>query len=254
MFLRVDDGALLNVVAFGAGPRTLVAHGGWTGSWELWQEPFERLTARGWRCISFDHRGTGASVADPATITAERQVLDLLAVLEATGVDRCVLAGESMGSVIAGAAAVRLGARAQGLVLIAGMPALPVRTGSPFVAQVRADWPGAAAAFVDACLPEPDADHLRRWGRQILGRSDAESAARLLEGCDGATFDASAVRAPALVIHGELDAIVPVDAGRALAAALPDAELHVLPGTGHVPTITRPDVVADLIDARYPAA
>ena len=227
MFLRMDDGALLNVVAFGsatgAGSRTLVAHGGWTGSWELWQGPFERLTARGWRCISYDHRGTGASMADPATITAERLVLDLLAVLDALGVDRCVLAGKSMGSVIVGEAAVRRPAAVAGLVLAGAMPSVPVHTGSPFVAAVRADWSATAAAFVDTCVPEPDADHLRRWGRQILGRSDAESAARLLEGCDGATFDASAVRVPALVIHGELDAIAPLEGARALAAALPDS-------------------------------
>ena len=249
----MDDGALLNVVAFGAGSRTLVAHGGWTGSWELWQGPFERLTARGWRCISYDHRGTGASVADPATITAERLVLDLLAVMDALDVDRCVLAGESMGSVIVGEAAVRRPAVVAGLVLAGAMPSVPVYTGSPFVAAVRADWSATAAAFVDACVPEPDADHLRRWGRQILRRSDAESAARLLEGCDGATFDASAVRAPALLIHGERDAIAPLEGAGALAATLPDAELHVLPGTGHVPTVTRPDVVAELIDARFPA-
>ncbi len=252
MFLRTDDGALLNAVAFGAGPRTLVAHGGWTGSWELWQGPFEVLSARGWRCIAYDHRGTGATVADPATITSERLVLDLVAVLDAFAVERCVLAGESMGAVTVGEAAVRLGARVAGLVLVGGMAQAPVRTGSTFVAGVRADWPATAAAFVEACVPEPDADHLRRWGRQILARSDAETAALLLERWDGVGFDPAAVRAPALVIHGERDAIVPVAAAHHLAASLTDAELHVLPGTGHVPTITRPDVVAELIDARFP--
>src|SRR5579859_3452681 len=48
MFLDVR-GVRLNVVSFGSGTRTFVATGGWTGSWELWQQPFELLTAVGWR-------------------------------------------------------------------------------------------------------------------------------------------------------------------------------------------------------------
>jgi hypothetical protein len=35
MFLKTDDADLL-VSSFGAGPRSLVAHGGWVGSGELW--------------------------------------------------------------------------------------------------------------------------------------------------------------------------------------------------------------------------
>jgi pimeloyl-ACP methyl ester carboxylesterase len=36
MFLDVN-GVRLHTVAFGAGSRTLVATGGWTGSWEVWK-------------------------------------------------------------------------------------------------------------------------------------------------------------------------------------------------------------------------
>lgn len=37
------NGHLLNSVDFGSGPSTFIAHGGWVGSWELWQEPFQLL-------------------------------------------------------------------------------------------------------------------------------------------------------------------------------------------------------------------
>jgi pimeloyl-ACP methyl ester carboxylesterase len=40
---------------------------------------------------------------------------------------------------------------------------------------------------------------------------------------------------------------VPLDAAHLLAATLPDAELQVLPGCGHVPTLTQPAMVADAI-------
>ena len=41
------------------------------------------------------------------------------------------------------------------------------------------------------------------------------------------------VRAPALVVHGGDDALIDVSGGRATAAAIPSAELVVIPGMGH---------------------
>jgi pimeloyl-ACP methyl ester carboxylesterase len=65
-----SNGVRLHALAFGAGPRTVVAVGGWTGSWEVWEEPIAQLTARGWRCVTYDHRGSGESPVDPALIRA----------------------------------------------------------------------------------------------------------------------------------------------------------------------------------------
>jgi pimeloyl-ACP methyl ester carboxylesterase len=44
-----------------------------------------------------------------------------------------------------------------------------------------------------------------------------------------------AIRTPTLVMHGEGDVVIPVDAGRRLAAAIPGAKLITYPGVGHVP-------------------
>lgn len=48
---------------------------------------------------------------------------------------------------------------------------------------------------------------------------------------------------PALVVHGDRDAGVPVAAAEAAAAAMPDARLVVVPGAGHWVQRDRPDVV-----------
>ena len=45
MFVEAG-GYLLNTVEMGDGPRTLVSHGGWAGSWELWQEPMMLMQKR----------------------------------------------------------------------------------------------------------------------------------------------------------------------------------------------------------------
>ena len=63
-----------------------------------WQLPFE-LMQDSWRCVSYDHRGSGASTAPPADIhpqgTRRRPVCP---VLDHYGIDGCVVAGESMGA------------------------------------------------------------------------------------------------------------------------------------------------------------
>ena len=57
------------------------------------------------------------------------------------------------------------------------------------------------------------------------------------------------IKVPAVVIHGELDHLPtsPIAASEEIAGAIPDARLVVLPGAGHVPTLTKPQAVADEI-------
>jgi len=246
-------GSLLNVVDIGQSDRTLVAVGGWVGGWELWQQPIEQLH-RSWRCVAFDHRGAGASTAPAEAITASGLVDDLLEVLDRLAIDRCVLAGESLGTLTVLAAYARQPHRFDGLVLVDGMAA---PAGDADADAVRRGYDAYVAGFVDACIPEDGLDHLRRWGRQILARSDPEAAARMLEVHQGVDLRPmlSDVRVPTLVIHGERDAIVPVSSGIGLAEAIPGATLVVVPGAGHVPTVTAPAAVVAAIDdwaARLP--
>ncbi|WP_267642845.1 alpha/beta fold hydrolase [Haloarchaeobius amylolyticus] len=54
---------------------------------------------------------------------------------------------------------------------------------------------------------------------------------------------------PTLVVHGERDPLVPVDWAIRAHAMLPDAELFVLPGCGHMPPRERPESFADRVRA-----
>jgi pimeloyl-ACP methyl ester carboxylesterase len=256
VFLEIN-GVRLNVVSFGRGDRTIVATGGWAGSWELWQQPFELLSANGWRCIAYDHRGSGESSVDPALITVDAMADDAVGIMDALGVETCVLAGESMGGVVAQHAVVRHPHRFTGLVLLdSPRPGSGSAEGrAKFAAAIRADYAAVVGPFADACLPEPDSDHVRRWARNILLRADPEQAARLAEMWDDAPLiDPQEITVPTLLMHGAEDAIVSIDDSRALVELLPDAELVELDGTGHVPTMTRPRDVVDAIERRFPAA
>ena len=247
-YVQAED-AQLWTVAFGPGDGpALVAVGGWIGSWELWAGPFGELSAR-WRVVSFDHRGTGATISSAASISHERLVDDIFVVLDAHGIDRCVLAGESAGAGVVISAAARHPERVAGLVLVDGsIPTGRRQEDDPFPLSLRSDFAGTIDRFVDACLPGPDADALRHWGRLILSRSTPEHAIALYCAAVDPRDDLAHVRAPALVIHCEGDRIAPLEDGRALAAGLPNATLRVLTGSEHVPTLTRPGEIAALIE------
>ena len=159
-----------------------------------------------------------------------------------------LIAGESLGALTVLAAYAEQPSRFRGLVIVDGITSTDGPTGGS--EQVRANYRDYVAAFVDACVPEPDSDHLRRWGRQILERAEPEAAARMLAAHEEARLSPALadIAVPTLVIHGGLDAIVPVDVGRQTAARIPGAELVVIPDAGHVPTMTRPAQVAAALE------
>ena len=253
MFQTIN-GVQLHTVAFGRGPRTLVASGGWTGNWELWEAPFELLTAAGWRCLSYDHRGAGESPVEPELITVQAMADDIIGLMDAHGIEECLLAGESMGGAIAQLAALQHPERFTGLVLVASAPATFDEGRAAFAARARVDYPSIVHRFIDNCLPEADSEHIRRWGRNILLRAEPEQAARLLEMWgDAPPIDPTRLALPTLIIHGALDAIIPLEHARELERQISNSELLVLDDAGHVPTLTRAREVVDAIGRYFPA-
>jgi pimeloyl-ACP methyl ester carboxylesterase len=59
----------------------------------------------------------------------------------------------------------------------------------------------------------------------------------------------AAVTAPALVIHGSLDRLIPLEAARDLARRRPDWQLEVLEGVGHVPMMETPDLFLEALES-----
>ncbi len=249
MFLKLDDAELF-VSSFGKGPNNLVAHGGWVGSGELWSQPFEILS-RSWRTITYDHRGTGATVNHAQAITFELLVQDLFKVLDTLSVDRCVLAAESSGACIALEAALRDPSRFKGLVIVDGRYYGGRTVGAArFMEGCRTDFPGTMELFVNACIPEENCDAERRWAKQITHRSNGPHAIQLMECLEIVDVEPrlSTISLPTLIIHGRRDVITPMANAENLAAKIPNSKLVVIEDAGHVPTITRPVEVAKAIE------
>lgn len=242
MFIDVPGAKLFATRSGPATGTTLLAIGGWIGSAELWLEPLGQLSDA-FGAIAYDHRGAGLSICEPAAITFDHLVADALAVLDTYGVQRCVVAAESAGAQTALALAARAPERVSHLVLVDGMVSRGVAVDNdPFLQGLRHQYPATLERFVQLCLPEPDSEPVKAWGRKILARAEPANAIALR--IVGSTTDLTPlllqVRQPSLLLHGALDAIVPLAQAEALRAALPDAELQVIAGAGHVPTLTRP--------------
>lgn len=249
MFLKVRD-RLVNTLSFGQGGPPLIAHGGFAGSSELWLQPFEALS-RTRQVATYDHRGSGQNPADPADISQEELIADLFGVMDALGIERAIVAGESMGAGIVLRAAMEHPERFQGVVLIDGSPIWERARTEGFAAALRTDFHATLEGFIQRCVPEPGMDHIRRWGLNILTRSTPETAAALVEAMWGLDLveRLPSIDLPTLVIHGRDDVVVPLAAGELMAARLPNARLVVIDGCGHVPTMTFPQRVVAEVDA-----
>jgi pimeloyl-ACP methyl ester carboxylesterase len=270
MRITTDDGVRLAVYDHPgppepAGAPILFVHefGGDHRSWAPQVEHF----ARSRRCVTYDARGYPASdvPTDPAAYSQDRAVADAVAVLDALGLERAVVVGNSMG----GFATLHLGLRhpdrAVALVVAGcGYGAAPERA-----AAFRADTLALAEAYGRDGSEAVARDYGNRPARQPLRRRDPDAHAehlRILAGHDpvGAALTMRGVQAarpslfdlrtelaamavPTLLLVGDTDPEA-LDATLMLRATLPDAGLAVLPRTGHLANLELPGVVCGLIE------
>lgn len=251
MFIKRADARLFSL-SFGHGAHTLLAMGGWIGSGEVWHDVFGCLPY--WRCVSFDHRGSGVSAHGSTPISIEAMVDDVFAVMDAQGIKQCVLAAESSGAGVALEVAHRAPERVLGLVLVgASWQRASSGKDDNFIASLRKDFDATLRAFAAACVPEPDSADVQRWGYQVLRRASVLHAIELLQCQRSLTIEdrLGDIKAPSLLLHGTLDRIVAPSQSALLAQRLPNAELHLMAGLGHVPILTAPAEVARLIEQRF---
>jgi pimeloyl-ACP methyl ester carboxylesterase len=183
--------------------------------------------------LTFDHRGVGWSQFGPTDrpVVFQDLVDDARGVVAAFGITRAHLVGCSVGGVIARCVALQTPGLSCSLTYIGSSPGdgkIPVW--SPEYTEVAMHPPGPSI--------EDRVEYLVRELRVMSdARFDERSArARAQRAVDrGWTLDAlrHASRAATLVLHGTGDHVLSTDHGRALAAAIPGAELAIVEGMGH---------------------
>jgi pimeloyl-ACP methyl ester carboxylesterase len=244
-----------------------------------WHPEFcQALADRGFFVIRFDNRDAGhsskidggpapnimaamAGDASSASYTLEDMADDAVGLLDYLSVEATHVMGVSLGGMVAQTIAIRHPARVLSLVSIMST------TGARAVGQPRPDAipalvtpaPTERAAYVEHAvriwkmIGSPGFARDEEWIRQVAGEAYDRSfnpmgvARQLLAviASGDRTEALGRVQVPTLVVHGREDPLIQLSGGEATAAAVPAAELVVIPGMGHdLP----PDVWPTIID------
>jgi pimeloyl-ACP methyl ester carboxylesterase len=218
-------------------------------SGQVWDDLAGQIGDR--RAVSLDLRGHGESVMT-GPFDADGYADDVLAVMDALGIDKAHLVGASFGGPVVCTVAARAPDRVASVTAIgsavAAGDAVDIDGGIAAMRQAGArdffaGFMGQAsfAPGTDSALIERAADAASR-GRDL---DTIEDVTRTAFGAD-ASDAVSKVKAPALVITGEHDMTCPVPAGEQLAGAL-GTQLTVLPDRGHMAMVEDPRAVAEVL-------
>jgi pimeloyl-ACP methyl ester carboxylesterase len=287
----VDIDGPVHYADFGGSGRPIVLVHGLGGSHVNWLAVGARLSDYG-RVYAVDLIGHGRtrSLGRSARIGSNRRMLG--GFLDAIAREPAVLMGNSMGGYLSIAEAAAEPDKVASLVLVSA--AVPLAPGGHFDPRVTAMFFAMAVPVVGGAFmlgrhlrgPEQGVrDTLSlccadssRVAREVFEAHVELARERAIHGRANARAFLSAqrslmmrlmrrrqfyemvgkVRAPALIVQGDRDRLVRIEATRALATARPDWRLEVLEGVGHVPQIEAPDrflaVVEPWLRARAAAA
>ncbi|MDQ7844571.1 MAG: alpha/beta fold hydrolase [Armatimonadota bacterium] len=232
----------------GAGTPVVLLHG-FPFSRKMWARQVAAL-APVCRVVTPDLRGFGESAGVPETV--DQLADDLHTLVEALALPAVVLGGFSMGGYVAFRYLAAHGDRVRALMLLD--------------TRAEADTPEARErrfAGIDRIRREGPAGFLDDFVRLVAAPSTLErrpdlvaEIRALMEGTrvesligglramaarPDSTPLLGGIRVPALIVVGEDDRATPVESSRAMAAAIPDAELIIIPGAGHVSNLEQPD-------------
>lgn len=262
------DGTEIHYTDWGSGPAVVFSHG-WPLTGDAWEAQMFHLAAHGFRCIAHDRRGHGRSSQPWHGNDMDTYADDLAQLLDALDLTKAMLVGHSTGG---GEVTRYLGRhgtkRVAKAVLMGAVPPIMLQTpenpgGLPksvFDGFRQAYLADRAQFFLDVAsgpffgFNRPGArvsqGLIQSWWRQGMqsGHKNAYDCIAAFSETDF-TEDLKRIDIPTLVIHGDDDQIVPIDAAaRRTIQFLRRGTLAVYPGGGHSLGDTAKDQVnADLL-------
>lgn len=256
-FCQASDGTTLAYSVTGSGP-PLVKAANWLNHLEadlgspLWRHWISALTTLRsvWR---YDERGNGLSDWN-APLNFDAFVDDLESVVDAAGLDRFDLLGISQGAAVAIAYAVRHPERVRKMHLWGGYALGWAHRGDPaeierreaMLELTRYGWaldnPAYRQLFTSLYLPEGSQEQEDYYNEMQRVTTSAENAVALQRVFSeiNVTDLLGKVTTPTLVGHSTRDAVVPFEAGRALAARIPGARFIAIESPNHLLLETDP--------------
>ena len=245
---KIQAGTIsLHYDIFGAGdPLLLIMGFGMPGV--AWIPVLPLLT--GFKCVYFDNRGTGNSDRPEGIYTVPAMADDASALLTALGIERAKVYGVSMGGMIGQELAIRHPDQVTKLVLgctmnggaQARMASFDVLEKLIVSVKKMASSPDEALETLIPLLypPEfvaahPEIKPMMIAGLAMVPATPPETADRTIAGLmQFNTWERLPnIKCPTLIVHGELDLLMPPANAEVIKAQIPNSELLMLPGAGH---------------------
>jgi pimeloyl-ACP methyl ester carboxylesterase len=240
--VRSADGVEIAYSARGSGETALVFIHGGLADRTFWAPQLSSLAGK-FRVVALDLAGHGESGRGRKAWTIAAFGEDVRAVVEALGLRRVVLIGNSLGGPVALEAARLLRGRAIGVVGVDTLHDGTVKL-DPVESHARAeafrkDFMGACRAMIDALFHPGTERDLRAWAEKRMCATSPEVVVGMMEGFAGydmaAAFRGAGV--PIRAINGDLWP-TRTDLNRTVT---PDFDAVVMTGAGHYPMLERPD-------------
>ena len=251
-YCRTPSGVRLAYAAVGQGP-TLVRCGRWFTHLEYeWRNGSKfpnailKDLATEFQILRYDARGTGMSDWEADEISLEAWVQDLDTVVNAAGLERFALLGESQSVAVAITYTARHPERVSRLILYGGYslgwrkrPGTIIEQHEAMRTLMRLGWgsenPAYRQMFTSQFLPEGTKEQFDALNELQRISTSPEGAVRYFD----ATGDVDVtgllpqITVPTLVLHVRGDEDVPFEMSRQVAAGIPGARLVALPGRSH---------------------
>lgn len=203
----------------------------------LWQPVIDRIHGRvEVECVVI--QGTGDSIKSMAD--------DVLAMAP----DRFYLAGISMGGYVSLDVVLQGTGRVAGLALLntsaIAAPADRRKSSMSVIALAESGRFDEAVDRVSGSVAptRPDVTALATSMARDLGAEVFKAQQLAVVGRRDRRSELSKIAVPTLIVAGDADAITPLQLSEEMASSIPDAELHVLEGTGHLSPLEEPAMVA----------
>jgi pimeloyl-ACP methyl ester carboxylesterase len=222
----------------------------------MWCRQLPALTGR-YRVVRLDNRGAGHTGDVPgAPYTVETMTADCIAVLDAAYVTTAHVVGISMGGLMAQEIALTEPERVRSLCLLATHPGIAHAVLNPeAMAMLGNRGELTAREAAEASIPfnygpaTPRERIEEDWAVRLPLAATNEGYLAQLSG--SSQWDGhdrlGGITTPTLVLHGELDALVPLANGRILAERIPGAELVTVPQANHLLGTDQPEAVSELL-------
>jgi pimeloyl-ACP methyl ester carboxylesterase len=256
-------GGRLRVVDEGDGPPVVLLHAG-IANLRSWDAMVPLLVAAGYRVVRYDQRGFGETVTEAVPFSNRA---DAIAVLDALGIGRAALVGNSRGGVIAFDTAAEFPDRFVAVVgVAAGFGGYEATATPEEMAAMEAndeleyaeppDVPAIADAmvrfWVDGLGQSPDRvpsairEAIRAQQTDILRPDRVNGEPIPLD--PPAEARLSSLTMPILAVAGRLDSSEMTDIARHIAAAAPNARAVIWEDVAHMIGMEQPERLATLVD------